>query len=116
MEHLTYILSKSPPPDNQYDCDNNSRLFLGMQFGAKSLPGIIMLFAGIFRLCSISHMAKASVQYSFLFKSKVLISGMMSFVCFLYMVVVFATPNDAKTFSGYINSCGKEAFSLLFLI
>jgi hypothetical protein len=32
------------------------------------------------------------------------------------MIVVFATPNDAKTFSGYINSCGKEAFSLLFLI
>ena len=57
MEHLTFVLSS---PQDKYDC-NNSRLFLGMQFGAKSLPGIIMLFAGIYRLCSISHMAKASV-------------------------------------------------------
>lgn len=73
-----------------------------MEFGVKSMPGIIMLIAGAIRCCQIWHMAKASVVYSRLFKAKVAISVLMSIVSFLYMIVVFATPKDSNV-SSWVN-------------
>ena len=81
-------------------------LFLGMQFGVKSLPGIYFLVFGTYRYCSIRHMAKASVHYSKLFKSKVGISASMAITTFVYMMTVFLTPKDSVA-SSFINQCDK---------
>lgn len=104
-------------PDNhatKYDC-NDSALFLGMQFGVKSLPGAIFLFLGTYRYCSVRHMATASVRYSKLFKAKVGISGGMAVACLLYCIVVFSTPASAGV-SSFINSCDKEGYAAIYLI
>jgi len=73
-------------------CQTSSALYLVMQLGIKSLPGIIFLIAATIRYLSIRHMAKASVTYSMLFKAKVGISGSMAFGTFVYLIGVFCTP------------------------
>ena len=93
----------------------DSPLYLGMEFGVKTLPGVIFLIAGTIRYCSIKHMAKASVIYSKLFKSKVAISGTMAFACFLYCLVVFITPKDSN-YSSYINQCNKQGYAIIYLV
>lgn len=92
-----------------------SSLFLGMEFGVKSMPGVIFLFLGTYRYCSIRHMAKASVVYSRLFKAKVGISGSMAVVTFVYMLTVFLTPKDSVA-SSWINQCDKQWYAWIYLI
>jgi hypothetical protein len=90
-------------------------LFLGMQFGVKSLPGFYFLVFGTYRYCDIRHMAKASVHYSKLFKSKVGISASMAIVTFVYMLTVFLTPSDSNA-SSFINQCDRQWYAWIYLI
>lgn len=89
--------------------------FLGMEFGVKSMPGVIFLLLGTHRYCSIRHMAKSSVFYSRLFKAKVGISGSMAAITFIYMLTVFFTPSDTVE-SSWINQCDRQWYAFIFLI
>jgi hypothetical protein len=58
--------------------------------------------------------AKSSVRYRKLFKAKVAINAAMAIICFLYMIVVYATPADV-TLSSWINQCNHQNFALMYL-
>jgi hypothetical protein len=85
-----------------------------MQFGVKSLPGIIFLFAGAIRYLRIKHMAKSAVRYSKLFKTKVMISGGMTVMSILYFLFVMMIPADKNI--GYLNACDRKPFLIIYLI
>lgn len=90
-------------------------LFLSMEFGVKSFPGLLFLFCGTYRYFSMRHMAKSSVRKTKLFKVKVFLNALMAVVCLLYCVVVFATPPQINL-SSWINQCDKEYYSLIYLV
>jgi hypothetical protein len=96
------------------ECQQTSPLFLGMQFGVKSLPGIIFMFAGTIRYLQIKHMAKSAVRYSKLFKVKVGISGGMTILSMLYFLFVMLIPADKNI--GYLNACDRKPFLIIYLI
>jgi hypothetical protein len=54
------------------------------------------------------------VRYRKLFKAKVAINAAMAIICFLYMIVVYATPADV-TLSSWINQCNHQNFALMYL-
>lgn len=90
-----------------YNCDViDPQLFLALEFGVKSLPGVLFLILGTYRYCKIKHMAKSSVFYSRLFKLKASLSSGMAFFTLVYMITVFATPKDTVN-SSWINQCDK---------
>ena len=80
-----------------------------------SFPGFVFCVLGTYRYLNIRHMAINTVRYTKMFKSKVAINLMMCVTCFLYMLVVLVTPPKVKM-SSWINRCGLEYFSLLYLI
>lgn len=98
------------------DCGKtNAPLFLGMEFGIKSLPGFLFLILGTVRYCSIKHMAIASVFYSKMFKTKFGLSAFMAVITFAYMLTVFLTPKDSVA-SSWINQCDKQNYAIIYLI
>jgi hypothetical protein len=98
------------------DCpDTEFTLYLSLEFGLKSFPGFVFCVLGTYRYLNIRHMAINTVRYTKMFKSKVAINLMMCVTCFLYMLVVLVTPPKVKM-SSWINRCGLEYFSLLYLI
>ena len=86
-----------------------------MEFGVKTVPGVIMLLVGTYRYCTIRHMAKASVLYSKLFKAKVGISGSMAVLTLVYCLTVFITPKDVNA-SSWINQCDKQGYAIIYLV
>lgn len=90
-------------------------LYIGLEFGVKSFPGLLLCIVGTIRYCEIKDVAKSSVRYRKLFKAKVGICATMAFVCFAYMIVVFATPANVNL-SSWINQCDKEFYALIFIV
>ena len=95
--------------------DTDFPLYLGLEFGLKTLPGLLFCILGTVRLMSIQHMAKSTVRYTKMFKSKIVICLVMSGVCFLYMMLVFVTPKHLNI-SSWINKCDKEPFALFYIV
>lgn len=50
---------------------------MGLEFGVKSIPAIILLVAGTIRVCNIKHVATGSVRYSNHFKTKIALCILM---------------------------------------
>lgn len=97
------------------DCQQENAKFLGLQFGLKSLPGVLLLIIGTFRYLQIRHMAKSNVTYSLNFKIKVGLSGGMAFLTIIYFFVVFFSSPNGKL-AGYVASCDKKPFEVLYLV
>jgi hypothetical protein len=69
----------------------------------------------MYRYCKIKDVAKSSVRYRKLFKAKVGINGLMSFIYLAYMIIVYVTPSHVNLTS-WINKCDHENYALLFSI
>ena len=85
------------------NCQNTDfPLYLGLEFGLKSLPGFIFCITGACRWQEIRHMAKNKTRYTKMFKTKLVLNVLMCVMCFLYMIVIFSTPKHVNI-SSWIN-------------
>jgi hypothetical protein len=86
-----------------------------MQFGLKSLPGVVFAIAFFYRYYSIRHIAKSKVRYTNLFIAKLILNVFMAVMSLGYMILIFASPHSIN-FTPWINACDLDPFALIYIV
>ncbi len=90
-------------------------LYLSLEFGVKSLPGLIFVFTFFYRFFSIRHIAKSKVRYTRLFIAKLVLNLFMAIMSLAYMIITFVTPSSIN-FTSWLNACEMDFFALIYII
>jgi hypothetical protein len=84
-------------------CESDKyNVFLGMEYGLKSIPAFIFIIAGLVRYLDVRQIGVGQHLWSRMFKAKLGISILMASLAFIMIILEF-TISDTNTNSSWNN-------------
>lgn len=89
--------------------------FLGLEFGAKTIPAVLFFILGMIRFCKIKDYGQGRTRYSVFFKSKCIICLSLTILNFFSIFLVFVMP-DSLDNGIWVSKCGQEYWTFFYAL
>jgi hypothetical protein len=88
-------------------CVGNEKMFLFAEFGVMTIPAVIMLIAGSYRMYMIKHIGVRTVRSTKIYYTKIAITLLIALGYLSLIPINYIISQDSAA-STYANKCGHD--------